>query len=254
MNEIIDFDTYLLIESVSQAEENAVKMCDITQKIMRVLSGYLDSISDQKSKIAAKYFELLDQNEWAKTISSNKDKLVKLVMSLYSELEKAEDFPKKGIDKATKIAIDYGITAAVFDGNLYVKTPLLLNRNHLVRSSGSGSFSQDYNHFFCGQVDKKLREIQDIIPQFSYKNVNILAVYNLSRQAIPDTDNLDTKKIIDAITDFFPGGDGGGKCSFSSASIQTDEIDEGTYFTVSEGFAIVPDFKANYVLLKRVFG
>ena len=140
--------------------------------------------------------------------------------------------------------------SVVVDGEcLYVKTPPLFNRN----KHWCGRGCVDYFELFAPIVEQKMQENILILPQYTEKNIQILFV-EPPAQSLPDADNMDTKKVIDAITKFLPGGDSGTCCSFSLASIYSKNLSPGAYFTVTRGFAASPEFEENIRQLIRIFG
>lgn len=141
----------------------------------------------------------------------------------------------------------------VVDGELFVRTPLLLNRNHQLIGTKKGVYAKDYRRYFCSELEQKLHSVIDSVDIPAQKNVCMLAIYHRNGM-IPDTDNLDTKKIVDALTEPLPGGDRGGLCSFCSASLQTDLLPEGTYFWIKKGFMMWPDPQEMINRLRTIFG
>ena len=90
------------------------------------------------------------------------------------------------------------------------------------------------------------------LPMLYQKRIHFVSVYKsyTSLLKIPDNDNYDAKRIIDILTDYVGGGDGGTVCSIYMETILNDEIPEGTYIIVSpesaefkNGEARVEEFK-----------
>lgn len=132
---------------------------------------------------------------------------------------------------------------------IYVKTPHLANRNkHGIRHS-----TVDYCEFFAPAVERKMKIVEAQLPIFLEKNIDILVVYPKETAYIPDAENLDSKKVVDAITRPLIGGDSGECCSFSSKVIRTDRLAPGSYFSVTEGFAKVPSLQNSIEKLSRIF-
>lgn len=148
------------------------------------------------------------------------------------------------------LPFDNEVSIVVLNDTIFVKTPPLFNRNKHWRCREV----VDYYAFLSQVVAYKMREMDGKIPQFFEKNLNLLAVYPRSIPIIPDADNLDTKTVTDAITNSLPGGDSGRYCTFSRASIHSDELPSGAYFTVTKGFAQAPDFWGNLSTLIQIFG
>lgn len=142
------------------------------------------------------------------------------------------------------------IKAVVDDGSLYVKTPPLLNRNR----HWTCEIQTDYFATFSAVVERKVLRILDELPTFVEKNVTIIASYPKDNLLIPDSNNLDTKSVVDAIVGSIPGEDSADCCTFFMASIHNEVLPKGVYFTVSEGFAKVPNIEGNIYKLERLFG
>ena len=150
-----------------------------------------------------------------------------------------------------KQSIPYeGEVKIVVEGNaFYVKTPHLPNRNkHGIQKS-----MVDYFEIFAPAVEKKMRNIMDALPLFLEKNVDVLGVYPEGTGYIPDAENLDSKKIVDAITRPLLGGDSGECCSYSCKVICSDRLSPGTYFSVTEGFARTPSLASTIQILSSIF-
>ena len=124
--------------------------------------------------------------------------------------------------------------------------------NHTCVRKGA-AYTKDYYSFFAPEVERKLGKVFDKIPDFEERNVNILAVYNNPKDRLPDTLNLDIKTIVDALTGSIPGGDEATVCSFSMASVVSNLLPEGVYFTVESGFAIAPSLEGNIAAIGKVF-
>lgn len=158
---------------------------------------------------------------------------------------------KKDPDQTPKLSLpeEKDISVIIENDCIFVKTPPLFNRNR----HWFGKGQVDYFELFSTIVEQKMMERIAELPCFTKKNVNGLFVYGAGDWEIPDADNVDTKKVVDAITRFLPGGDSGNTCSFSFASIRSNELAPGAYFTVSKGFAVQPDFLENYFNLIQIF-
>lgn len=135
------------------------------------------------------------------------------------------------------------------DECIFVKTPHLFNRNQHAICNGR----TDYFSFFAPIVRRKMAALRHKLPLMHEKNITILSVFPSSADILPDADNLDSKLIVDAITNELPGGDAGVCCSFFLAVYKSDLLPPGAYFTVSPGFAAIPDFQDNFRALLRHF-
>lgn len=173
-----------------------------------------------------------------------------LISMQRQQMRDAKDI-RGGSSKEKKYLPFYNeVSIVVHNGVIYVKTPPLFNRN----KHWKGRELVDYYTFISRVVAYKMMEQDDNIPKFFEKNLNLLAVYSRNIPIIPDADNLDTKTVTDAITNSLPGGDAGRYCTFSRASIHSDELPEGAYFSVTEGFTKAPDFWGNFSTLIELFG
>lgn len=246
-----------VIESVFDMKESLKKQRKNLENMLAVVDNFEFDISLMEGYIAHGHFEFLSDESWRETLREATCRFLTGLEFLYWNTESSPmgSFVDKEIEAGKELsdALNNSVFATVFCGSLYIKMPLLLPKYKRIKRSGKSGFYSDYGHFFVYELERKLKQIEDKIPQFADKNVNVLAVYNEKRIAIPDADNLDTKKAIDTITDFLPGGDTGTHCSFSMANIKTNELPEGTYFTISEGFAKPPDLAENLGRLKSLW-
>ena len=183
----------------------------------------------------------------AKTLSA-------LYASVYRNMTISADFCSAENAARQQVEPDWSVEIAVDDGTIYVKTPTLPVRNKYYSTARGKSFSRDYLTFFADEVRRKMDEISAELPAFSAKNVSIISVYPSTKREIPDSCNLDTKAIIDAITSHFPGDDAALSCSFFEASMVSDTIKEGAYFVVTEGFWNVKTLPEVTRQLLQLFG
>lgn len=115
-----------------------------------------------------------------------------------------------------------------FENNLpIIKTPLL----H--RTLPENIFRKGYSNYFTKEIETYLYK-EGFLPNESED----IIIYSLANYHAPykarDNDNLQTKKIIDAITDFFPNKDSAFHCSFYSTAIVNTDLSEGVYFIVAD--------------------
>lgn len=133
-----------------------------------------------------------------------------------------------------------GIYSDVLDDSVYVKLPLLGETITGFNANKKRNYPVTHYQFFVQSLDASLTTIDNKIPPLCEKNITILYVYHPQRKDIFDTDNHDTKAIVDVICKHTLGGDAALSCSFFYASIRSEELPEGTYFVVSPGFGVVP--------------
>ena len=197
-------------------------------------------------------YDSLDTQSWYK----KKDAFGSILLARMEEFYRTvEGSPLLQTDAATapssrKSTLECKVSAAMVEGMLVVKTPHLLNRN-VTRHGGKGGFYDvDYHSFFAPEVERALDRVDSKIPMFFDKNICVLSVYREERTMLPDAENLDSKRIIDAILHRFPGSDGGKYCSIFQACFHDRELPEGAYFVLSKGFARVPCFPAIVRILR----
>lgn len=222
------------------------KMARQTREIHRIALAY------QKAKNTddGRY---LDAGEEGEALRKESDGLISNLDAILRIVSKRPPI----LDRSDKNIAEWDASAPLFrdiqvvvDGEaIYVKTPPLFNRNW----HWSSRVKTDYYATFSPIVERKIQAIRSELPQFVKKNVTLIAVYPDGEYIIPDTDNLDGKTVVDAILNTLPGADCGDCCTFFSASIRSERLPRGAYFTVSEGFAQVPDFDKNIQKLENLF-
>ena len=120
-----------------------------------------------------------------------------------------------------------GVSAAVTEQNeLIVRLPRIPKKQF------------NGNQLFVREIRYQLEKLYRLgkVPDMRQKYISIINIYSVSHSSykIPDNLNWDTKKVIDVITDFTGGGDGGLNTFAFMASYQTDEIPAGMYILVSQ--------------------
>lgn len=204
--------------------------------------------------------ECIDSAAWKSRLARTEQEVLGFFNSIYHSLEQSPFICKHTIferchpyceeadnelEKIIRIAISGNI--------LIVRTPHLLNTNTSYWRIGKRNIPVNHRGFFAREVERKLDRYQGHLPQYSAKNISVISCYHSDRNELPDTENLDKKQIIDAIVIHFPGSDDGDKCSLFQACLYRDDIEEGCYFVVSEGFGTVPNLEVLISELKRVF-
>lgn len=134
--------------------------------------------------------------------------------------------------------------------SLFVKLPWLPLKKHY-----RSTLYQDELRY-----ELELLSTRKEFPVIPYKRIHFVSVYksDTSPYKIPDNDNYDTKRIIDILTDYIGGGDGGLVCSIYMETILNDEIPEGAYIIVSpkstefkNGEAHIDEFKRLIEVIKN---
>lgn len=233
------------MESVDATFSAAEKIRGILQSMLRGTESFLQNAKDGiLGDMERHEYDCIDAKSWYRKKNAFGSELLGRMEEFYRTVEDSTLLSAEAVlaPVSRKKHLDRMVSAAVIEGMLVVKTPHLLNRN-VTRHGGKGRvFDVDYHSFFAPEVERTLDGFEGEIPAFSYKNICVLSAYREERTMLPDAENLDSKRIIDAILHRFPGSDGGKYCSVFQACFHDQELPEGAYFIVSEGFARIPDF------------
>lgn len=236
------------------------KLLPIVDRMRRELVGLMNDAQDMViQKVEKGGLELVDPKEWNETLHKRQSRSLLALSSAYrtftdgpicDSLPIVEMFPANGISVIKTLC---NTSMTVVDNMLITKTPVLFRRTKTFISQRGKSFCIDYHDFFSPEIYRLLNSFDGKLPMFRYKNMAVFSVYSKQKSIIPDAENLDTKSAIDAIVSYQPTSDSGEFCSFSSLCFRSDEIQEGAYFILSEGFGKVPSYDETVELLKRMF-
>lgn len=114
-----------------------------------------------------------------------------------------------------------------------LRTPLLHSREVQHYNKGKQAFLKE-NHVAIGmQAEYEMKKVRDTLPDYTYKRIDVIMVYNKIRGYLPDVDNLDVKTIIDALTRHFTTRDDSPYTKVTLAVTIDPTIEEGTYFLVT---------------------
>ena len=146
----------------------------------------------------------------------------------------------KGKKERQEQAKTFGVTADYVDGFVVVRTPMLASRwskSQVVeaRKARNPGFSKMFSEEVAAlmvDIERGLSRAES--EAFSDKTVNVFFLYG-HNDRIADSDNHDTKSIIDAITREFPFEDSATSCSFSFRTIVTKKIPASTFFVLAKG-------------------
>ncbi len=139
------------------------------------------------------------------------------------------------------------------DDFVIVKTPHLPNRQ-LTNNGRISSLGFHRNYFYAKEVNRAILETVTNQNRFNSVNICVLSAYqNLPNFGTPDNDNLDSKTVIDAITEALEVGDEATKCSLFLHSFSSNSIADGAYFVVSEGAGKCPDIDKILAILEQCF-
>lgn len=242
----------IAFSDLEELETNLKSMLRHTKQMETALKKYQKIIQKWKDVLRSGQLDASPENlimQEQNTLScfmADMDSLFRVITK--RPLSITETVPDYG--RRIPLPLENDIVVVIENDCIFVKTPPLFNRN----KHWFGKGQVDYFALFSQILEKKMSDKISELPRYIKKNVNGLFVYSAGNWDIPDADNVDTKKVVDAITRPLPGGDAGNTCSFSFASARSERLAPGAYFTVSKGFAVQPDFLENYLNLVQIFG
>lgn len=258
MTELPNNEQWLIIQSINNTKEILDSVITNCKNILNAAENLRNKIQFTYDKyITQKKYYMLDYAQWQKDLSTFFNGLLVRMSSIYLKIQTQRKDPfvaKLAKEKSFDYAFDILIDLLIIDEMLIVKTPPLLNKYKTYRSSGKSKYIQDYLPFFAYEVSKKMSDYSNKIPQYASKNITVFSVYPTGFGELPDAENLDSKRIIDAITEHFPATDNGKFCSIYQLCISSDKIQQGAYFIVTKGFAKPPNFDDILTVLKTNFG
>jgi len=136
----------------------------------------------------------------------------------------------------------------------YLHLPMLPKFNYV--HGNDNNWKRTKGIYFARDVRQLMNfslEKENEMDGFLSKNVTFLFVYAASESInIPDTDAHDTKRLIDSVLSFFPGGDIGTLTSIMYKTYQTNEIPSGTYMIISKGIEKFPSKNEVFEDIKRI--
>lgn len=244
----------IILADLNELERNCRALLRRIKSMDHDVCEFLDVIRNWRTRLEAgsacgerdrkRFFEL--ESESRSKLFSDLDVVFRIMNK--RPFSAIKQLPFRETDQ--KLPLENEVFVVVEGTKIYVKTPLLFNRN----KHWCGKGFVDYYELFAPAVAKKMWEIEPHLPRYMEKHIHVLSVYPGGTTTLPDADNIDAKKVVDAITSLLPGGDSGSCCTFSSAVICGQDLPPGAYFTVSEGFAAPPDHQENLLHLFRHFG
>lgn len=159
-------------------------------------------------------------------------------MSYYNHLESIKDTMREV--KVTKEDYEMLNNRTTFyrESGLYgegfvLRTPLLRSRELSHYNEGKRAYLKDYHVAIGMQAEYEMKKVRDTLPDYTYKRIDVIMVYNKKRGYLPDADNLDVKSIIDALTRHFTTRDDSPYTKVTLAVTIDPTIEEGTYFLVT---------------------
>ena len=144
------------------------------------------------------------------------------------------------------------IHLTVSEGKIYLRLPLIWSRYRQSSWYDQHKIESDYFPFFVDEIHNIMMSNIDAIPSMTSKHIHFLYIISPTRHNPTDTDNYDTKAMVDAITSYLHGGDAALCCSFSAITMIHEELPEGTYITVSPTLN-APNFDENKACWQQIF-
>ena len=204
------------------------------------IKGMKSFIEDTDRQSYSGYFNEFDRNEATQKIYKKYRNMLASLSQLYTLGCNASDSFPTLFDDAGEIVCEppYPLTeyvdVCIIDDCVVVKTPNLLSRYNAVKRASRRAVYEDYLHFYSSEIAQKLKKLDLNHLNPTKKIMLIVSVYTPKNKHVPDPDNLDTKKIVDAICDDLPGQDCAGYCTFVSLARFDHSTEPGTYFVVFE--------------------
>lgn len=171
------------------------------------------------------------------------NQLINLRKKLGESIDEAssmlEFIPRKIVNEIGSVPVDYETECRYIDRVIYIKIPML-PKLYYKKISSASELNKVIPDVYLGRgIRRRLNEMllkTDYAREvFSEKTLYFLYVYNTDDNHIIDTDGHDTKSVIDEICGFFPGGDNGKQTAVILKTVVSDEVETGTYITVSGG-------------------
>ena len=228
-----EFGSYLK-EKATQAAVTAMQINVLTEEInaqKRLLYEAADVYNrSNHSEIYATIDEKIDdsnrrilETSWDIALGVQKNAEKKSMLPFDSAMDINEETVTERIKKS------YGFLSFYHQGFIFMKLKMLPSKFNK---------KSDY----CSQIGRPLEgyirsfiRINDVnVENFVKKTIFFLFCYpaSASTAMIMDSDNHDTKNVVDAICSVFPGGDTGLLTKIILSTVQTDDVPEGTYVTV----------------------
>lgn len=133
------------------------------------------------------------------------------------------------------------ICACLEPDAIYIRTPILCNvQNRSQRRGENRTAGSAQSKIYREAVRYAITACDNYgsypFEEYAWKMIHFFYVYHglpANRVYICDNDNHETKHVIDAITHFFPLGDHPLSCEIHASATLSDEVEEGTYITVT---------------------
>ena len=124
---------------------------------------------------------------------------------------------------------------------IYIRIPMLRNiQNRLARGEKSRVIESSQSKVYREPLHYAISGCENFqeydFDSFAWKTIQFLYVYHglpTNKIYICDNDNHETKPVIDAIAHFLPLGDHPLSCEIHASATLSDEVEEGTYITIT---------------------
>lgn len=221
-------------------EEYTDCLYSYSAKINRCIRETEQNLDLINSELEAKTIDEFDIQACSFKFNSVINQLIFLRQSLGKDIDwfltVNEFIPQKIIQEIGCVPVNFGVECAYENGAIYIRMPML-PRLYYRKTSTHIKADPDTSlgYGLRKELQKMLMKNEFDIKVFTEKTLSFLFVYNTQDQHIQDTDEHDTKNVIDELCHFFPGGDNGTQTSIILKTIVSDEVENGTYISVTSG-------------------
>lgn len=251
---------------ISGEKERAEKILQLSTTLAKDSSEYINrldfierSISYSEDYIAD---EMIQSGEklvggYMKTSLGILDSAVEKLCAINPNLDFVADFPDdiEAVHHQEFVRPFIGIRAELINKKIVVWLPHLTKKHQRISASTSKN-PYPYSHAYADEVSYELRKLTAFFTSqqfndFATKTLNFYHCYSKRSKHLPDTDNYDTKTVVDAISGWLPYGDQALACSFFSQTVVRDDVKPGTYVVVTSGLSPTV-FEANLPEITKI--
>lgn len=188
------------------------------------------------------------------------DRMKSTIFMAYSILATPDTFEGQRSISETLLSDDYEKTSMCFhldlkadNEKLIVKLPILWSRYGPKQGVPAYIIAKGYWCWFGSEIERLFLQHENEIPPFRRSHFSFVHVLDPNKSHYPDNDNYDTKFITDKIISCIGGTDGPLQVSFSSMSLPSTNLEEGTYVVVSHNYNQSPSLQTLKEWLKTAF-
>ena len=222
------------------------------------LVSKLDKMVNQEIPISYNGDYERAEYDWIDGFTDSTCDVAEAIRNIYQSFRRIVNFfpsekPKQQQQASDSVATSFGVKAAVIDGVIVIKTPLVASGQNAKRFGGSTRILTAQLPIFADEIREKIAPlIKEGSRKYRTKTLCVLNVYGPDEINIPDADNVLVKHQTDAITSMLPGGDSYDGCAFYFQTIRREHISEGTYFFVIDGFGNALTTKKMEILIGKL--